>query len=321
MTMAEHPALSSVLQTGSRTLSARLIRSCSLAMAAAHWFDRRALMVLPVELCSASTPRTSTWCRSAKAKNRASSSSSQSDRIRHSSLRAGVLEPVTSLSRSRASRSRYRARFDPAVCTSSSIVIGVISRSISRQPVGSCRALVARSRFDGGAFFIVIPRSDHQKRHRLELTVVAKELQSVVERLAATSIDVAIHAPGGFAVVETWPRSAHGDLVGLALHLLIEGLEIRLAPVASISRPFLGGMHPGVAAVEGIRVLGRRVVLVKQERRNGPTIELCSHPVPIGVAAFGKDKNYRAAVLLQVGVPAGGAGPKVSAVGFGHCRQ
>ena len=183
---------------------------------------------------------------------------------------------------------------------------GLKSEVSARAGLRVCIAAIGSgAAFNRGAFLIVIPGFDQQKRKRFGAVVVALiKIESLVEGFAAGTLHVAIESPLRSGIIESWPRSSDGNLVGMfVLHGLVEIIEIGFAPVAAIGGPSAGsGLHPGVGAGEIVSVLRRRLILVNQKRGTLPTAAMFANFIPIDVAALGEDKDNGMAVVGEIGI-------------------
>src|SRR6185437_8117194 len=96
--------------------------------------------------------------------------------------------------------------------------------------------------------------------------------------------------------------SPDDDLIWILIaHGLVEIAQIRTAPVTSVRRPSrLSGADPRVVAIE-ICCVSARQILIDEKGYWIPGIYQGAHLIPIGMAAFRKYKDYRTAVVSQVG--------------------
>ena len=118
-----------------------------------------------------------------------------------------------------------------------------------------------------------------------------EDLERVLEGLATTPVHVTVQAPGSSGVVESRPNRADHNFSRTTFHFFVKAFQVLLAPVAAIGFPAAARMHPGVIAIEIFYILRRRFIFVNQNRRMFPLIQRITDPVPIGVAALGKNEN------------------------------
>src|SRR5215469_14635297 len=171
-------------------------------------------------------------------------------------------------------------------------------------------------------FLIVIPGCDQQEGHGVRRAVVFFEYsKSVLERLSATRVNVAIQTPGCTGVIESRPYRADCDLVGMfRLHPLVEGFKVALAPLLSVARPTFGsGVNPGILAVKCIRVLRRRFIFIYEEWRRFPAAYHLAYLVPVRVGSLRKNENHGLALIEEVGVPSSSLGADVAFVRHVEC--
>src|SRR2546422_1725372 len=90
-------------------------------------------------------------------------------------------------------------------------------------PCGLFSAMV-HTIFDLCAFFVIVPGSDQQKRHRVaRIIVLLKHAERIFERFSAATIHAPVEAPGGFAVIKARPDGANQNLAReFIAHLAIE---------------------------------------------------------------------------------------------------
>src|ERR1700722_14802422 len=110
--------------------------------------------------------------------------------------------------------------------------------------------------FDRRTLFVVVPGLDQYKgegMRRVKIAIV--EVKSVLESLAAAGRHVTIQAPFRRGIIETRPRGADSDLVWmLVAHVLVEIVQIPLAPITSVWRPsLLSGLNPGIRSRNSAR--------------------------------------------------------------------
>src|SRR6266496_4122751 len=146
--------------------------------------------------------------------------------------------------------------------------------------------------------------------------MLMKHFERIFEGLAAATVHATVQAPGGLAVIETWPDAAHNYFPWALPHPSIESFKVFLTPVVRIGRRAMAHVYPRIEAIEVVRILRRRLIFVDQNRRVLPLIHSFADTVPIRTATFRENENDRTSLIRDVGVARGRLRSDVIAIGL-----
>src|SRR5215831_2369891 len=156
---------------------------------------------------------------------------------------------------------------------------------------------------------------------RIEITRV--EVERIFQGLPATALHVPGQTPLRRRIVEARPGRPNRDLVGMVVaHVLVEIVQVLLAPVTSVSSPPpLSGLTPSVESGEISAVFYGRRVFIEEQRGRFPPPAAFHNAIPVDVPLFRKYENYRMPLVVQVSTAMRSLRSNVILVGFVHRGQ